>query len=97
MVETDAKPEVDAELAQRVDHEVREFLAKKAPQHREAIQQMKPTEQIWGNVDSLLLLALVGHLEKTFKFKVAPKDFTPENFSSIDRIAGFVQRMSTAA
>jgi len=35
-------------------------------------------------------------LEKTFKFKVAPKDFTPENFSSIERIAAFVQRARPA-
>jgi acyl carrier protein len=87
---------VDSALAQEVDREVRDFLSKKAPQHRDTLRELKPAEQLWGKVDSLLLLALVGHLEKTFKFKVAPKDFTPENFSSIERIAAFVQRTRPA-
>ncbi len=96
MTKGNAIDAVGTELVAEVDREVREFLSKKAPQHRETLQQLKPGEQLWGKVDSLLLLALVGHLEKTFKFKVAPKDFTPENFSSIERIAAFVERSRSA-
>lgn len=67
----------------------------KAPHQRAAIEKLEPKDTIWGPVDSLLILGLVTHLEKTFGFKISPKDFTPENLASIEKIVGFVQR-STA-
>ena len=78
-----------------IELEIRDFLAKKAPHQRAAVEQLKASETIWGPIDSLLILGLVTHLEKTFAFKVTPKDFTPENLASIERIVTFVQR-STA-
>jgi acyl carrier protein len=78
-----------------IEREIRDFLTQKAPHQRTAIEALKPSDTIWGPIDSLLILGLVTHLEKTFAFKMTPKDFTPENLANIERIVAFVQR-STA-
>ncbi len=83
--------------AATIDAEIRTFLLRKAPHQRQAIEQLKPADPIWGNVDSLLILALVTHLEKTFKVKFTPKDFTPENLATLERLIGFVDRAMSAA
>ena len=75
-----------------IEREIREFLAQKAPHQKAAVEGLKPSETIWGPVDSLLILGLVTHLEKTYSFKVTPKDFTPENLATIERIVAFVRR-----
>jgi len=78
-----------------IEREIRDFLTQKAPHQRDAVERLKASETIWGPIDSLLILGLVTHLEKTFAFKVSPKDFSPENLANIERIVLFVQR-STA-
>lgn len=83
--------------ASDVEREIRQFLVRKAPHQSDAIQALKPAEPIWGNVDSLLILSLVSHLEQTFKFEVKPKDFTPDNLASIERIVAFVGRATLAS
>jgi len=79
-----------------VDREIRAFLGRKAPHQRGAVEALKPSEPIWGNIDSLLVLSLVTHLEQAFGFKVSPKDFNPENLATIERIVAFVSRESPA-
>ncbi len=80
-----------------IESEIRAFLIRKAPHQRAAIEQLKPTDEIWGNVDSLVILALVGHLERTFDLKVAAKDFTPENLATLERIVAFLGRAAVAS
>jgi acyl carrier protein len=80
-----------------IEAEIRAFLMRKAPHQRTAIEQLKPLDPIWGNVDSLLILGLVTHLEKTFKIKFAAKDFTPENLATIERVVAFVSQLAHAA
>ena len=80
-----------------IESEIRAFLIRKAPHQRKAIEQLAPADPIWGNVDSLLILGLVTHLEKTFKIKFAPKDFTPENLATIERVVAFVSRAALAS
>lgn len=82
--------------ASSIDSEIRAFLLRKAPHQRQAIEQLKPADSIWGSVDSLLILALVTHLEKTFQIKFLPKDFTPENLATLDRLITFVDRAMIA-
>lgn len=79
-----------------VEREIRAFLSRKAPHQQAAIDGLKPADPIWGNVDSLLILGLVTHLEQAFKIKVVPKDFNPENLANIERIAAFVERKLAA-
>lgn len=80
-----------------IEREIRDFLIRKAPHQRAVVEGLKPGDTIWGPVDSLLILGLVSHLEKTYGFKVNPKDFTPENLATIERIAAFTRRSSEAA
>jgi acyl carrier protein len=80
-----------------IDSEIRAFLTRKAPHQRQTIEQLGPTDPIWGNVDSLLILALVTHLEKTFNIKFTPKDFTPENLATLERLVSFVDKAMLAA
>ena len=80
-----------------MEREIRAFLSRKAPHQQAAIEGLKPADPIWGNVDSLLILGLVTHLEQTFQIKVVPKDFNPENLATIERIVAFVERKATAA
>jgi acyl carrier protein len=79
-----------------VESEIRAFLTRKAPHQREAIEKLTRVDPIWGNVDSLMILGLVTHLEKTFGVKFTPKDFTPENLATIERLVSFVTRTLAA-
>jgi acyl carrier protein len=43
-------------------------------------------------IDSLGITELVGFLEAEYGIQVGDEDLTPENFSSVDSIAAFVDR-----
>lgn len=45
-----------------------------------------------GVIDSLGVIELVTFVGKEFRLQVEPVDVTPENFDSVNRLAGFVQR-----
>ena len=45
-----------------------------------------------GIVDSTGILELIGFLEETHGFRVAPEEMVPANFDSIDTISAFVTR-----
>jgi acyl carrier protein len=45
-----------------------------------------------GVIDSLGVIQLVGFLEDSLKLKIGDDDILPENFQSIDAIAGLVDR-----
>ena len=45
-----------------------------------------------GVVDSTGVLELIGFLEERYGLTVADAELVPENFDSIERVAGFVQR-----
>lgn len=51
---------------------------------------LSPHEQLWDLIGSLNLMELVEYIEKSFKFEVAPLDYVPENFASIDLIVEYV-------
>jgi acyl carrier protein len=49
-----------------------------------------------GVVDSTGILELIGFLEETHGFRVAPEEMVPANFDSIDTISAFVARKLAA-
>jgi acyl carrier protein len=49
-----------------------------------------------GLLDSLALVELLAQLEETFGVSISTDDLEPENFRSIDSIAGFVARRTAA-
>lgn len=84
------------ELRSRALHEIRGYLKTKAPDRSTQIDSLSGAEVIWGVVDSLHILGLVTHLEKTFGFQVRPHEFTPENLAHLDALLSFVERKVTA-
>lgn len=44
-----------------------------------------------GVLDSLAVMQLVAHLEKTYKIEVAPAEIAPENLRSVQTLASFVR------
>jgi acyl carrier protein len=49
-----------------------------------------------GVVDSTGILELIGFLEETHRFRVAPEEMVPANFDSIDTISAFIARKLAA-
>jgi len=46
-----------------------------------------------GLIDSMGVMRLIAHLEKTYTIKVPPADFTADNFQSVAVIAAYVMRL----
>lgn len=84
------------EFRTRATQEILSYLKAKAPERSAQIDSLNGAEVIWGVVDSLHILGLVTHLEKTFGFQVRPHEFTPENLAHLDALSSFVERKVTA-
>ena len=71
---------------------VREFIQDSVLPHR-ASEAFSDSDNIFelGFVDSMTALSLVNFLEQNFVIKVQNEDLEIGNFSSIDRIAAFVE------
>ncbi|MCA9682188.1 MAG: acyl carrier protein [Myxococcales bacterium] len=71
---------------------VREFIQDSVLPHR-ASETFADSDNIFelGFVDSMTPLSLVNFLEQNFVIKVQNEDLEIGNFSSIDRIAAFVE------
>jgi acyl carrier protein len=48
-----------------------------------------------GVVDSVAMVDLIAHIEGEYGIRVDEDDMTPENFDSIDAIAGYVEGKRT--
>lgn len=48
-------------------------------------------------VDSVGLMRLVGHIEENLGIKVPARDFTIENFGTVNALGDYLQRQATAA
>jgi acyl carrier protein len=46
-----------------------------------------------GIVDSLGLLRMVGHIEKTYDVKIPPEDYILDNFRSLNTVGHYVVRL----
>jgi acyl carrier protein len=70
---------------------VREFVLKQFPLTRKhRIQNSDPLLES-GMIDSMGMLEIVGFIERTYGFTVSDEDLVPENFQTVDAIAGFIQ------
>ncbi|MEL6961223.1 MAG: acyl carrier protein [Pseudomonadota bacterium] len=49
-----------------------------------------------GLLDSMNVMRLVMHLETAFSVKVPPQDVVIENFTSVDTIAAYLGKRTTA-
>jgi acyl carrier protein len=74
-----------------IEREVREFIAKEvAPD----IRTVKDHESLLeaGVIDSLGILSLISFIERRYGIAVTEDEMMPENFDSIEAIAGFIAR-----
>jgi acyl carrier protein len=77
-----------------IQETLRDFLIHEFPRHARAIAQVSADDSLvdLGLLDSLGLLTLVTFVELKWNVKIAPKDFTPESFKSLNRIAATLGR-----
>jgi acyl carrier protein len=74
-----------------LNHDIRQFIIQKFPLARKRqIQDSDPLLET-GMLDSQGVLEVVGYIEEKFSLRIADEDLVPENFQSIDRIAGFIE------
>ena len=73
---------------------VRGFILQKFPLARR--RGLKDSDRLLeeGIIDSLGVLDLVAFLESEFSIQVLDEELLPENFQSIEGIAGFIERKS---
>jgi acyl carrier protein len=73
-----------------LNRDVRNFILKKFPLARK--QQIKDPDMLMesGILDSQGVLEVVAFIEQEFSIPVMDEDLVPENFQTIDRIAGFI-------
>lgn len=46
-----------------------------------------------GRLDSANMVDIVLHLERTYGVSIPSTDITPDNFDTIDRMAGYIERL----
>lgn len=74
-----------------IEREVREFIAKEvAPDIRTVTDHESLLEA--GVIDSLGILSLISFIERRYGIAVNEDEMMPENFDSIEAIAGFIAR-----
>jgi acyl carrier protein len=76
---------------QTIEERIREFILKQFPLARK--NGVKPAEK-WlesGMLDSLGILDLVRFIEEEFNIHVSDEELLPDNFQSLDAVAGFVR------
>jgi acyl carrier protein len=81
----------DVSTTKDAQMKVQEFIFKKFPLARKALIRDSDSLLGGGILDSQGALEIVAFLEREFGFTVEDEDLTPENFQSIERIAGFAQ------
>jgi acyl carrier protein len=77
--------------AVQIEREVREFIAKEVAPGVRAVKNHESLLEA-GVIDSLGVLSLVSFIERRYRIAVSEDDMMPENFDSIDAIAGFIVR-----
>ena len=61
--------------------------------------QFDPTQNLMGDgiLDSLAMMDLIVWLEQTFKITVDTEDLVPDNFATLNAIAGYVAKACAVA
>jgi acyl carrier protein len=84
-------------MNQSIEAQIRNFLSHHFPSVRK--KELGSREALLENgiVDSLGILDLVTFIEGTFAIAVADDELIPDNFSSIEKIAQFVESKRAGA
>ena len=84
-------------MNQSIEAQIRNFLSHHFPSARK--KELGSREALLENgiVDSLGILDLVTFIEGTFAIAVADDELIPDNFSSIEKIAQFVESKRVGA
>jgi len=83
--------------AQTIEARILEFVLKQFPLAR---KQGIGTADKWleaGLLDSLGILDLIHFLEQDFSIHVSDEELQPDNFQSLEAVAGFVRRKRNGA
>jgi acyl carrier protein len=74
-----------------IEDDVRQYIACSFLTETQA-DDLRSDTDLFALLDSLQVLRLVVALETTFGFKVGDGELSPENLSTVERIAQFVAR-----
>ena len=75
----------------QIEREVRDFIAKELARELDAVRDDESLLEA-GVIDSLGVLSLVSFIERRYGIAVTEDEMMPENFDSIEAIAGFIAR-----
>jgi len=77
--------------------EIRQFLLRTFG--AEALDKLTDDDSLLsaGVIDSVAMIDLISHLERTYGVKIAEDDMTPENFDSISAIAVYIEIQKRSA
>ncbi len=75
----------------QIEREVREFIAKELTRELSTVKNHESLLEA-GVIDSMGVLMLVSFIEQRYQIAVTEDEMMPENFDSIDAIAGFIAR-----
>lgn len=74
-----------------IEREVRRFIAHELARNVDVVRDDESLLEA-GVIDSLGVLSLVSFIEKRYAIAVSEDEMMPENFDSIEAIAGFIAR-----
>lgn len=75
----------------QIEREVRDFIANELARDVQAVSAHESLLDA-GVIDSLGMLALIAFIEKQYGIAVTEDEMMPENFDSLNAIAGFIAR-----
>jgi acyl carrier protein len=74
-----------------IEERIKEFLAENFMVREEHLNHDASFLEV-GLIDSTGVLELVAFVEETFSFAVEDQEIIPDNFDSINKLAGFIRR-----
>lgn len=76
-----------------IETEIKKFIAKNLLYSGDGFKYSDDVSFLEeGIVDSIGVMELVAFVEEYFKFRVNDQDVTPDNFDSVNRLAGYIRR-----
>jgi acyl carrier protein len=75
----------------QIEREVRGFITKELERQLDGVRDDESLLEA-GVIDSLGVLSLVSFIERRYGIAVTEDEMMPENFDSIEAIAGFITR-----
>jgi acyl carrier protein len=75
----------------QIEDDVREFITTELARDCGTVQNHESLLEA-GVIDSLGVLSLVSFIEQRYRIAVTEDEMMPENFDSIEAIAGFIAR-----